>query len=622
MSKQRTVASTTPFTLTPVLTDLGLGYGVPKKGITKSGKQSFETVTNFVGRIEELRVAHQHTQSTRTLRLRLDIHGHGAVNADLPADVFFGDRAALWRRLAAEHAPLLQLKHERYAPYLAHAIQDCSSYQIVNEYDHLGYVDERVYLAGRQLAIAGGHYLDPARLTLAYKPFAHELTEALGLHAADEMVVTHLTRRLCQSFVHMLRDAITLALLGHAFAAPLLSHRLMADLPRPILYLVGSSGCGKSEAARLTQGFFGRFTGQGQLLSISSTTNFAEAILHRFAGAVAAIDNVSKGNVSPVELRQLYRLLQGAYDGQSRGRLTATLDARPSLPPRCLLIVTAEQEPEGSSAVAGRSLLVDCSSPRKNAAEYRNCVQAEADFPALMAAYIRFVQGQYHPAQLRQVFERIHAEMRASISRTNNADANNTDRLAHNAAVNRLGLRLFLEFAEQRAAITPEIRATLEHRHLDALKQVVGATQELAISEKPSELFLRYLRDFLDNHREAVIVSHPHKFKQGLPECVGVQLDGGKIAIFPDVAMSVVASQHRRVTGREFPHETRAVAKQLAESGLLHSTDRQRHTTARKIGNRSRRVWLFDETVFGYGPAPAGGTSPNGGADVLAPNIV
>lgn len=569
------------------------GYEIVK--VSTRGRTS-KLVANFTARIVGQRQLHHHGDVRTELVLEIE-SGATLSLVTVPLEEFASERDGLYRALLKRGFPLLRLQSP-HAGELRDAIQAHSQPTLpVNVYDCLGFVDDETFLAG-DFVIHRGQFHDARRFNLSFAPYQGAPT--LGLCQSDDPHVQYGIKALATQFVNMLNYLVTLPLLGHAFAAPWLSAPCMRDLPLPILQLVGSSGSGKTEAARLVQNLFGDFTLHRDLVSVESTTGYTGLMLHHFGACTCPFDDLTPANLSATDLVARYRQLQAAYGRGARGRLDGSLETRRPPEPQALPIVTSEQAPVGSAALISRSLIVETTNPQKDPVAYRECCRLAPLFRGVLASCIR-----YHlltsASRLRPVFERLRREFRKEMGSSSGGDVSNLDRLAVNAAINRFGFILFLEFAHACGVLGDDRRDELRKKHLQALHVAIDCTQRAASDERPADIFIRLLSDLISTSEFRIYPPSRDKPEHGdLIETCGFWLQTGEVAVVSSAAYDAVAETYRRIYGRNFPHSHVEVGRQLFEAGFTRTRENGRTDVSRKFGKKSHRVWILPAEALGF----------------------
>lgn len=145
-------------------------------------------------------------------------------------------------------------------------------------------------------------------------------------------------------------------------------HLCLAMVARAVLgradfavHISGKTGTFKSEMAAIFQSFWGPVTGRELACSWSSTSNALEALAWRAKDAILTVDDFVPSGTS-YHVRNLTKsadqLFRGAGNQAGRTRLTDASALQATMYPRCLLLSTGEDIPEGHSLRA-RVLIVE-----------------------------------------------------------------------------------------------------------------------------------------------------------------------------------------------------------------------------------------------------------------------
>jgi hypothetical protein len=422
-----------------------------------------------------------------------------------------------------------------------------------------------------------------------------------------------------------LKSAIRASLTVLSVAPPVTAYPLLAATYRaPLcevlpcdfsLFLMGQSGCQKSELTALAQGHFGsRFNRLNLPANWTDTPNALEKKAFLAKDAIFTVDDFAPSG-TPNEIAALHakadRLLRGQGNQRGRGRMTATCDLRRDYYPRGLILSSGEDVPKGHS-LSARFLTVEIKKGDVNLdglTELQDCAK-KGELAAAMAGYIQWLAQRMDEMKISLAKRRdeIRAELRKSrISH---------DRTPDNIASLALGLELFLTFAEEKGAIDAKKRARLLSEGMEALRQLGNRQREQHGDSNPAEMFLRLLRAavssgkchlkdkdgrYADNPEiwgwtNAGDEENPDYHSQG--DCIG-WTDGE--AIFLDPIASFKTAQLMGSSGvGTLAITPRTLHKRLKEAGLLATTDETRGTaTVRKtLQDQVREVLHMRSDAF------------------------
>jgi len=368
------------------------------------------------------------------------------------------------------------------------------------------------------------------------------------------------------------------------------------------LHLAGASGVFKSEIAALSQQHFGPALDARHLPgSWSSTGNALEYSAFLCKDAVFVVDDFapagSSGDVQRLH-RDADRLLRAQGNQTGRQRMRADGSLRPVKPPQGLVLSTGEDTPRGQSLRA-RLLILDIAAGEIDPQQLTACQRDAAGglYAQAMAGFVSWLAPRF-----REVRKQLRAK--AEEFRTKAASDGHHARTPGIVAQLAIGWHLFLRFAADAKAITPDEYGGLYHRGWQAFINAANAQAHQQSANEPAAHFVRLLTAAIASGRAHVATiggAEPDAAGdwgwrrvrdewQPRGELVG-WLDGESLYLEPDAAYAAV----QRLAGSQ--NETISVSpttlrKRLRERGHLAETDANRQTlTVRKtIGGTRREV--------------------------------
>jgi hypothetical protein len=265
------------------------------------------------------------------------------------------------------------------------------------------------------------------------------------------------------------------------------------------LHICGPTGVFKSEAASLFQQHFGAGMDRLNLpASWASTANSNEALAFAAKEALLVVDDFAPtGSAADVQRshRDADRLFraQGNAAGRARCRSDATLVQ--DKPPRGLITSTGEDIPRGQSLRA-RLLLLELSAGSIDPVHLTACQRDAAAglYAEALAAFLRWLASRY---------QGIRDGLRAEVaSLREKALAGTAHRRTPEIVANLfIGLKYFLEFAEETGAITAQEKAELLQSGWEALGDAAATQSEHVAAAEPCEHFVRLMSGALASGR-------------------------------------------------------------------------------------------------------------------------
>jgi hypothetical protein len=461
--------------------------------------------------------------------------------------------------------------------------------------------------------------------------------------------------RACLSLLDLAPDHITVPLFGAV-------HRAVLCDVVPVdtsVFLVGPTGVFKTELSALAMQHVGASFDRLHLPAPwSATENFLERSAFNFKDAPFVIDDFAPGGTA-TDIARLHakadRILRGAGNRSSRGRMWADGTLRVDFPPRGIIIGTGEDAPRGQS-LRSRAVILDVA-PGDVDRERLTTAQVLARdgvFVAGFAGLSQWLAPQMD--ELREQLPRRLANLRA-VAHQDASHARTPDAVTHFA----VGWQVFLRFAAEVGALTsPEAQATFD-RVWVALGEAAARQAGYLAGEEPGRHFL----DLLD---AALVAGHMHftcpdgrvppfhagawgwhEVRTGSGEYASMEwrpqgsragwIDGDDLYLDLNAALAGI-QRVSQATGNGIAITSKTLAKRLHERGFLRSTDRERgHLKVRRMFEGRRRDVLHlaastitrqeatqstqstredAQSVQPYGPNGATESMP--GADSVMPN--
>jgi hypothetical protein len=377
-------------------------------------------------------------------------------------------------------------------------------------------------------------------------------------------------------------------------------------------HLAGPTGVFKSELAALAQQHFGAGLDARHLPgSWSSTGNALEGVAFAAKDALLTVDDFAPtGSVHDLQRfhREADRILRAQGNRAGRLRMRADASLRAAKPPRGLILSTGEDTPRGQS-LRSRLLTTEVSPGDVNVERLTACQKNAAAglFAQSLAGFLHWLAPQY--ADVRGRLRQEQADLRDN-AKTEGQHARTPGIVADVA----LGLRYFLDFAEEAGASTPAGAAALWERGWKALTQAAAEQVVHIAAAEPTSQFLRLLLAALGSGRAHVAApdGNPPQDAEGWGwrrKPVGAldhasdewQLQGKRIGwvdednlyLGPDAAFAEV----QRLAGEQgesLPISPRTLNKRLHERGLLAAVEthagKTRFTIRRTLEGQCREV--------------------------------
>jgi hypothetical protein len=474
-------------------------------------------------------------------------------------------------------------------------------------------------VAGLDVSLHGSS----ARILLPEPPTGSELQEAI-LASLD--------------LLELAPDLIMAPLLAGVYRA-VLCQILPADCS---LFLVGPSGVYKSELAALAMQHVGAAFDRLHLpAQWSDTANYLERSAFDFKDVPLVIDDFAPTG-SQIDIARLHatadRVLRGVGNRGGRGRMHADGTLRPDYPPRGLVIGTGEDAPKGHS-VRARTLILEVA-PGEVDRDRLTTAQADGREGRLVAGLAGYIQ--WLAARMPQLREELPAQVEAlrAQARHHGSHARTPDAVAQMA----LGWSLFLRFATDVAALSPDDAVALFARVWAALGTTASHQAQHQVSEEPARHFIELLGSAIaggfahvaSDGGTAPMTPEPWGWRLKLiggvdnerPEWQPQGTQAGWVTgddLYLDLGAALTAVQRvGQATGSPITVTSKTLAKRLAERGYLRSTDKAQGEVQvrRTLQGQRRRVLhlaasaiLLDESGQSGQPSQSAPPSASRGGD-------
>jgi hypothetical protein len=372
------------------------------------------------------------------------------------------------------------------------------------------------------------------------------------------------------------------------------------------MHLSGPTGNFKTEFVTLSQQHFGPGMDARNLPgSWSSTGNALEGMAFAAKDTLMVVDDFAPtGSTSDVQRfhREADRLLraQGNRAGRQRMRPDGTL--RPVKPPRGLIVSTGEDVPRGQS-LRSRMLVIEVSPGDVRVNRLTECQRDAAAglYAQALAGFVCWLALRYESLRCRLGQEA--ADLRDKV-RGESQHARTPGIIAELA----VGMRYFLDYAQEVGAVTAAERDALARRCWAALKEAAAAQTKHVEAAEPTAQFLRLLSGALASGRAHI--AGPDGLKPSQPETLGWRCnencangdgawvplgrrigwaDDPNLYLEPEASYAA-AQEMARDQGDGLSVAPRTLRKRLHERGLLASVDAEREVlTIRKTLEGKRR---------------------------------
>lgn len=361
------------------------------------------------------------------------------------------------------------------------------------------------------------------------------------------------------------------------------------------LYLRGKTQNGKSTLAALAMSHFGKFTSTTPPTSFESTWNRNELLSFILKDSVLWIDDFypkgdSKTKVSQNE--QFSRIARAAGDRAFRGRLNSNSEMKKSYPPRCLFLVTGEDDPDLSQSGKARIFTIDVKAERK---DISNVLQSARDglLSRAMCDYLNYIIENYDA--VRASFSRLYGEV---IKNTRSRIGEN--RLSIQAALLITSFGMWLRYAASCELLDVPTAKTLIDNNASTIMALAQMNAVEIASSDPAEKFIKVLSSMISN-REVEIRnirndSCDNELLDDRFHIIG-WMDDSYYYLEPSKAYSAVKNKLESID-ENIGATMKGLYHQLMDAGKISGDKDNNYARQKNINGKNKRVIFFEKKIL------------------------
>ena len=400
-------------------------------------------------------------------------------------------------------------------------------------------------------------------------------------------------------------EHISVPLLGLTYLAPLYEFLDRANYPPTfVTMLKGAQGSHKSTIAAMFMSHFGRFGVRNLPANFSSTVNYIRRKAFVTKDSLLCIDDYHPVT-SMQERRKLEDMMQALTrtfgDRADRGRMDASMGLQESTPPRCLALITGEEEPEVGASGLARLYMIDVEKGDYRYGEEMRQTWSSINDGALRCAMWHYIQwlvprADEMPARCRALFDEFRDKAHELIA----GQATN-DRADDAVAHIMIGLRIMLEWMQDLGILNEE---STEEQMRQWWRVVIGNACKQGSAgrdESPEKMFVDALQEMMQNGTIWLRNVGDLDGKAPNPRAVMVgYTDGINYYLMPKAAMAEVTKFYQ-AQGRTFPLRAPALYKQLHAAQMLGQIGNDGKLTRVKFiaGKSMRLLWIPCRVIDG-----------------------
>ena len=355
-----------------------------------------------------------------------------------------------------------------------------------------------------------------------------------------------------------------------------------------LLYLQGKTQSGKSTLAALAASHFGKFNAVTPPASFSATANAINEISFILKDCLFWVDDYHPqgNNKDKKRIDSIFQTMaRAAGDHATRARLNANSALKVNHPPRCLYLVTGEDEPNINQSGIARIFTINVNYCRKDITAL-TAAAVNGELSRANACYINYVIDNYDDVLSR--FEQNYNEALKIAVNTFGAC-----RLANQTALLITSLLLFLGFACDLGAITREQVNEIYKQGALYIEKAAHNIEKQITDIDPINQYMRAVSALLSSGRKRVINLLTDNYSYNLDDDIIGFSDDVFIYLDSNLAYKAV-SDYLLSENNYFSISKTVIQKQLYEKGFVSGSENT-PTIVKKINNKSIRVLRFNK---------------------------
>lgn len=410
--------------------------------------------------------------------------------------------------------------------------------------------------------------------------------------------------------IQSLPARIIYPMMAQAYLAPLYSLlETMHIPPSYVVFLIGSSGTGKSTVAGYVQSHFGEFYERCFPASFTDSANSARKKSYIAKDALYTVDDYvpdkDGGKWRGAQDAVANAVISAVADRAGRSVLDAKQDVKDAKPSRCTCIMTGEELPKLTSSREMRLYRIDVE-PGEIASDMRELeplreMQQGGQYQQCMRGYIEALLARWDgmPHEIRGRMEEARERVYACTKRRDG-------RLLDAATFLITGVGLMLDHIMSAGAIEQDGRDLLMVQAEKAICVNIDEQGEAIDAAKPERVWLRTLASLINTRTVTFVdkgeLTTEETFRTGM---IGYK-DGDYYYIDPSAADEAVAERLRKA-GAQLGVGGNTIRKNLARMGFIRCRLRAdggvgETTLNTRVGKRQMRmIWLHRWAIDGGG---------------------
>lgn len=485
------------------------------------------------------------------------------------------------------------------------AMQSTSEYKSLKVSLIFGWHGNKIYHTPSTIITKDGVIsIDNSEVDLSDRPRACNL-DILTINDNDFKKVGE---HICEDLLNVHDRYVVDCLFGFTFLAPIASKIVGSKKwsgGRIGMWLVGSSGCGKSHTSQLFQCFFGNFAGEGKIFGWGGTSFSVQDGGYYFKDALFLVDDFKIAEFSGYEMPNLIKVLQNYAEGTSRTRYNMNLGhADGGKPIRGSMLITGEDILDDVASIMTRYHVVRIDDTGMNESSYNSTKDYTELYSGFMGRYIAWLLSD--PKSVEKIVGRIEKWKSEIIVKYPGININ---RIAQSFAYNLVGFDTFCRFLEENKFISMEKHIEMAKIHKNNLFSKVDPHIEAAREATVAEVFISTLRDLLNSgsvHIHTVKSDSIDEVQDFREEYIGFDAsDPDYLYFFGTQVLNAVNAAVRVSTGSPLRNTKTNLTGALIEMEAMEPTRDEdggikEKTFRKKLYGKTQVTWRISKKVLGY----------------------
>lgn len=385
-------------------------------------------------------------------------------------------------------------------------------------------------------------------------------------------------------------------MIGLGFTLMASIHRHVKMRGRPIFWLEGLTGVGKTDLTIFLQKFFGEGFNQG--FNWDTTALSVMGYAHEARDCTFLMDDYKD---SEKERKVCQPILQHTYDGNFRGSLNKDGTQKEIKIARSLFIMSGEEVPREHASILARMVIVKCE--KFNTADtihkYNSIKKHVNNYSGITPLFIHHAITSRSQEELIELMSAVENDLVSEVS-----ERQNVRRVCANLAFIKVGWDLFTEMCRDRSMITQKQATDLSVECMKFIQGVKYEMLERCNDTQSLNVVMDRLKELLSSDTVGIkgLEGYDHINKDSIGFVKSDDIYPNCIYLYPAKTIEAVK---RYMTSSPIVISTSSAGDQLKEGGFLQRTGSKGEaqiSVRHKSG--TSRVWAINMQMIGIQTKP------------------